>query len=203
MKLIVGLGNPGSKYRGTRHNIGFEIVDELARRRNLVFESSPAEAVMARERGPDARMMLVKPLTYMNLSGVAVGTLARYFRVGFEDVLVVTDDVNLTLGRVRARPSGSDGGHNGLRSVIELLGTDQEVADVEWTFPLEFAEVVWGDGETTDRQIVPATDLPPFGRHRFEIPFDATGKKWVRFAVWDSAGNGALVQPIKLVDRTN
>ncbi len=125
MKLIVGLGNPGSKYRGTRHNIGFEIVDELARRRNLVFESSPAEAVMARERGPDARMMLVKPLTYMNLSGVAVGTLARYFRVGFEDVLVVTDDVNLTLGRVRARPSGSDGGHNGLRSVIELLGTDQ------------------------------------------------------------------------------
>ncbi len=71
-------------------------------------------------------------------------------------------------------------------------------AEVEWTFPLEFVEVVWGDGQKTDRQIISATDLPPFGRHRFQIPFDAAGKKWVRFAVWDSVGNGALVQPIKL-----
>ena len=87
---------------------------------------------------------------------------------------------------------------------VEGTGTDRTiVADVEWTFPLEFVEVVWGDGETTDRQIIPATDLPPFGRHRFEIPFDTTGKKWVRFAVWDSAGNGALVQPVKLVGLTN
>lgn len=72
------------------------------------------------------------------------------------------------------------------------------VADVEWTFPLEFVEVVWGDGERTDRQIISATALPPFGRHRFEIPFNATGRKWVRFAVWDSAGDGALVEPVKL-----
>jgi hypothetical protein len=72
------------------------------------------------------------------------------------------------------------------------------VADVEWTFPLEFAEVVWGDGQKTDRQIVSLTDLPAFGKKHFSIPFDATGKKWVRFAVWDSAGNGAFVQPIKL-----
>ena len=71
-------------------------------------------------------------------------------------------------------------------------------ADVEWTFPLEFVEVVWGDGQKTDRQIIPATDLPAFGKHTFTIPFDATGKKWVRFAAWDSAGNGAFVQPIKL-----
>ncbi len=71
------------------------------------------------------------------------------------------------------------------------------IADVEWTFPLEFVEVVWGDGQKTGRQVIPATDLPPFGRHHFEIPFDATGKKWVRFAAWDSAGNGAFVMPIK------
>ncbi len=71
-------------------------------------------------------------------------------------------------------------------------------ADVEWTFPLEFVEVVWGDGQKTDRQVIPATDLPPFGKKRFSIPFDTTGKKWVRFAVWDTAGNGAMVQPIKL-----
>jgi hypothetical protein len=73
-------------------------------------------------------------------------------------------------------------------------------ADVQWTFPLEFVEVVWGDGKTTGRRMVSATDLPPFGSKRFEIPFDPTGKKWVRFAVWDSAGNGAMVQPVKLPD---
>jgi hypothetical protein len=72
------------------------------------------------------------------------------------------------------------------------------VAEVEWTFPLEFAEVVWGDGRETGRRIVPATDLPAFGKHKFQIPFDADGKKWVRFAVWDSAGEGAFVQPVKL-----
>ena len=73
------------------------------------------------------------------------------------------------------------------------------VAEVEWTFPLEFAEVVWGDGQHTERQIISATDLPPFGKHKFQIPFNADGKKWVRFAVWDSAGEGAFVQPVKLV----
>jgi hypothetical protein len=72
------------------------------------------------------------------------------------------------------------------------------VADLEWTFPLEFVEVVWGDGQKTDRKIIPATDQPPFGNHRFRIPFDAAGKKWVRFAAWDSAGNGAFWQPVHL-----
>ena len=72
------------------------------------------------------------------------------------------------------------------------------VADVEWTFPLEFVEVISGDGTKTDRQVIPATELPAFGKHRFQIPFDATGKKWVRIAAWDSAGNGAMVQPVKL-----
>ncbi len=71
-------------------------------------------------------------------------------------------------------------------------------ADVEWTFPLNFVEVVWGNGSTTDRQIIPATNLAATGSHHFSIPFDATGKKWVRFAAWDVAGNGAMVQPMKL-----
>jgi hypothetical protein len=72
------------------------------------------------------------------------------------------------------------------------------VADVEWTFPLNFVEVIWGDGATADRRVIATTDLPPMGAHHFEIPFAATGKKWIRFAAWDSAGNGAMVQPIKL-----
>lgn len=82
---------------------------------------------------------------------------------------------------------------------VEGTGAQRTItADVEWTFPLEFAEVVWGDGQTVDRQIIPLTHLPAFGTHSFKIPFDPTGKKWVRFALWDTAGNGALVQPTKL-----
>jgi hypothetical protein len=86
---------------------------------------------------------------------------------------------------------------------VEGSGTKRKlVAEIEWTFPLEFVEMVWGDGRKTDRQIVPAIDLPPFGSHRFSIPFDATGKKWVRFAAWDSAGNGALANPVRLNAQT-
>lgn len=82
---------------------------------------------------------------------------------------------------------------------MEAFGGQEIVsADVEWTFPLEFVEVVWGDGVHTGRQVISATDLPPFGRHHFRIPFDPAGKKWVRFAAWDSAGEGAMEQPIKL-----
>ncbi len=85
-------------------------------------------------------------------------------------------------------------------------GTDSHrtiVADVQWTFPLEFVEVVWGDGRHTGRQVISATGLPAFGSHRFQIPFSADGKKWVRFAAWDSAGNGAMVQPVKLTNAAN
>jgi hypothetical protein len=86
---------------------------------------------------------------------------------------------------------------------VEGTGNRRTItADVEWTFPLEFVEVVWGDGQKTDRQIISATDLPPMGRHKFSIPFDATGKKWVRFAAWDTAGNGALAQVVKLTTAT-
>ena len=125
MKFIVGLGNPGSPYQGTRHNVGVEVIDHLAERFRLTFESCPAEAVVARARYSGTRLMLVKPLTFMNLSGHAVSSLVRYFRVDLDDVLIVSDDVNLPLGRLRVRAGGSAGGHNGLRSVIDELGTDQ------------------------------------------------------------------------------
>ena len=124
MKLIVGLGNPGRRYAGTRHNVGVAVADELARRGAVEFASAPADALMARVRtlGPDGTLVL-KPLTMMNLSGHAVAEVARYFRIELGDILVVADDVNLVLGRLRARPSGSAGGHNGFRSIIEQLGT--------------------------------------------------------------------------------
>ena len=123
MKLIAGLGNPGPRYKGTRHNVGFAIVDEISRRHGLTFESSPSEAVVAKWR--DRSALLVKPLTFMNLSGQAVGELARYFRVDADAVLVLVDDVHLPLGRMRARARGSPGGHNGLKSIEAHLGTNE------------------------------------------------------------------------------
>ena len=123
MKAIFGLGNPGPRYQGTRHNVGFEVLDELARRAKVDFESAPADALVARIR-TDEPVLLAKPLTYMNLSGQAVGELVRYFRIGLADVLVIVDEAQLPLGRLRARASGSAGGHNGLKSVIEHIGND-------------------------------------------------------------------------------
>ena len=123
MKLIAGLGNPGAKYRGTRHNVGFEVLDLLARRHGLTFEAAPADAVQARWRVPEDVVLLVKPLTFMNVSGEAVDALARYYKVALSDLLIVCDDVNLPLGRLRARGTGTEGGHNGLRSVAAQLGT--------------------------------------------------------------------------------
>ena len=125
MKAIVGLGNPGAKYRGTRHNVGFAVADELARRVGVAFESAPFEALIAKWRpvGADP-VLLAKPLTFMNLSGEAAGALSRYYRIDAGDLLIVVDEVQLPLGRLRARARGSAGGHNGLKSIIAHLGED-------------------------------------------------------------------------------
>ena len=120
----MGLGNPGSQYKGTRHNVGFDVVDLLARRGSIGFESAPAEALIAKWRRPEEAVLLVKPLTFMNLSGQAVGELARYFKIEVGDLLVIVDEVHLPLGKLRARQRGSAGGHNGLKSVIAHLGDE-------------------------------------------------------------------------------
>jgi peptidyl-tRNA hydrolase, PTH1 family len=122
MKAIVGLGNPGGKYAGTRHNVGFAVVDEIARRAGVGFESAPADALIARWRRPDESVLLVKPLTFMNNSGQAIGELTRYFKIDVGGLLVIVDEVQLPLGRIRARARGSAGGHNGLKSAIAHLG---------------------------------------------------------------------------------
>jgi PTH1 family peptidyl-tRNA hydrolase len=124
VKLVAGLGNPGREYRGTRHNVGFDVVDLVAKRHGLEFEAAPADAVQAKWRTGDEVVLLVKPLSFMNLSGPPIAELARYYRVSLADLLIVSDDVNLPLGRLRMRANGSEGGHNGLRSVAEALGTD-------------------------------------------------------------------------------
>ncbi|MEO7273586.1 MAG: aminoacyl-tRNA hydrolase [Vicinamibacterales bacterium] len=122
MKLIVGLGNPGRKYAGTRHNVGFDALDVLADRHRLEWASGPTDALVAKWRASGA--LLAKPLTFMNLSGHPIGELLRFFKIDPVDLLVIVDDVALDLGRLRARPSGSAGGHNGLKSLIGQLGSD-------------------------------------------------------------------------------
>lgn len=122
MKLIVGLGNPGAKYRGTRHNVGFAVVDELARRGAVDFESAPTDALIAKWRPRDT--LIAKPMTFMNHSGQAVGELLRYFKIDVADLLIVVDEVQLPLGKLRARARGSAGGHNGLKSIVGHLGEE-------------------------------------------------------------------------------
>jgi len=124
MHLIVGLGNPGRNYAATRHNVGFEVVDVLAGRWKADWESAPRGigALVARARAADT--LLAKPLTFMNLSGPAVVGLLQFYKIELPDLFVIVDDVNLELGRLRARAAGSAGGHNGLKSIIGALGSD-------------------------------------------------------------------------------
>ena len=125
MRLIVGLGNPGKEYRETRHNVGFMVADELARRHQLTWAMAPGqvpETFVAKRFGEPA-WMLAKPLTYMNRSGEAVAALTRYYDVPPVDVLIVVDEAALPFTKLRARARGTAGGHNGLKSVIAGLGS--------------------------------------------------------------------------------
>ena len=127
MTLIVGLGNPGREYRDTRHNVGFMVADELARRHGLEFGTAPSQVpdtLLVKVFGA-APFLLAKPLTYMNRSGDAVAALSQYYGVDPAGVLVVVDEVALPFGRLRARPRGSAGGHNGLKSIADRLGTTE------------------------------------------------------------------------------
>jgi PTH1 family peptidyl-tRNA hydrolase len=127
VKLIVGLGNPGREYRDTRHNVGFLVADEMARRFQLTWAMAPSQvpdAFVAKRFGGEP-VMLAKPLTFMNRSGDAVAALARYYDVAPADLLIVVDDVDLPFGRLRARGRGSAGTHNGLRSIVDRLGTTE------------------------------------------------------------------------------
>ncbi len=123
MKLIVGLGNIGKEYENTRHNIGFMVVEELAKRWNCPAWKSDRNALCTEYRAPE-KVFLVKPTTYMNLSGNAVGSFANFYDIEPEDIAVIQDDMDLPLGQLRIRRKGSAGGHNGIKSIQDHLGTD-------------------------------------------------------------------------------
>ena len=125
MIMVAGLGNPGAKYEGTRHNMGFEVVDILAEKFGISVRTLRCHALIGQGIIEGEKVLLVKPQTFMNLSGEAIGELVRYFNLETEtELIVISDDIDLDVGRLRIRRSGSAGGHNGLKNIISHLGTE-------------------------------------------------------------------------------
>ncbi|GAG67568.1 unnamed protein product [marine sediment metagenome] len=126
MKIVVGLGNPGLKYEFTRHNIGFRIVDSLARNIEIEFKKAKSYySLISRGMISNHKVILIKPQTFMNLSGRAVSKVVSYYKIPLQDLLIVYDDLNLELGQVRIRKKGSAGGHKGIESIMQYLGSEE------------------------------------------------------------------------------
>ncbi|RAT03712.1 aminoacyl-tRNA hydrolase [Bacillus cereus] len=125
MKLIVGLGNPGREYELTRHNIGFMAIDELAKRWNISLNEQKFKGVFGAGFVNGEKVILLKPLTYMNLSGESIRPLMDYYKIDVEDFVVLYDDLDIPVGKLRLRMKGSAGGHNGVKSIISHLGTQE------------------------------------------------------------------------------
>ena len=123
--LIVGLGNPGARYESTRHNMGFLALDRLAEREKLRFNKLRFKAWTAEWKPGEDKVLVMKPQTYMNLSGESVGAAARFYKIPADHILVVSDDIALPVGKLRLRAAGSAGGHNGLKNIIRHLGSDR------------------------------------------------------------------------------
>lgn len=125
MKLIVGLGNPGKQYEKTRHNIGFEVIDYLSEQLHIPLDQAKHKGVYGFGNVRGEKVFLLKPLTYMNLSGESVRPLMDYYNIELEDLIVIYDDLDLPVGRIRLRQKGSAGGHNGMKSIIAHVGSQE------------------------------------------------------------------------------
>ncbi|ASV67711.1 aminoacyl-tRNA hydrolase [Cytobacillus sp. FSL W7-1323] len=125
MKLFVGLGNPGKPYDRTRHNIGFDVIDELSKKWDIPLDQSKFKGLYGAGFVKGEKVFLLKPLTYMNLSGESIRPLMDYFQIEIEDIVVIYDDLDLPVGKIRLRQKGSAGGHNGIKSTIAHIGTQE------------------------------------------------------------------------------
>ncbi|WP_217588351.1 aminoacyl-tRNA hydrolase [Lentibacillus saliphilus] len=164
MKCIVGLGNPGRKYKNTRHNIGFMVIDELLKRQNWKLNQDKFEGKYTVEHVSGDKIILLQPQTFMNLSGQSVRPLADYYKIAPEDILVIYDDLDLPTGKVRLRQQGGHGGHNGIRSLIDHLGTKA------------FNRVRIGIGRPEGRTPVVDHVLNPFAKHEKEAVAESIHK---------------------------
>lgn len=161
MKILVGLGNPSSKYEGTRHNVGFVVIDELAERWGIRVNTLRHRALCGSGFVGTEKVVLAKPVTYMNLSGEAVRPLTEYYKISPEDLLIICDDINLELGNLRVRARGSAGGHNGLKDIIAKLGTQDfprlRVGVGGKPEQMELADYVLGHFTAEERKVVRET----------------------------------------------
>jgi PTH1 family peptidyl-tRNA hydrolase len=158
--LIVGLGNPGNEYRDSRHNAGFMVLDQVAKDLEVKFGKVQNEALVAQAGSGEQRIVLAKPRTFMNRSGIAVAPLVRFYKVPLEKLLIVFDDVDLPFETLRLRSSGSSGGQNGMKSIIEKLGTQ------------EFARLRVGVNRPKGRMRTPDHVLQDFSRAEQDaLPF--------------------------------
>lgn len=156
MKCIVGLGNPGWKYRKTRHNIGFMAIDELAKRFQTKLSEEKFNGKYSIVRQKEERLLLLKPKTFMNLSGECIRPILDYYRIDFDQLLVIYDDLDLPTGKIRLRKQGGHGGHNGVRSTIDHLGTK------------EFKRLRIGIGRPTTAQPIVDYVLKKFSKSEWE-----------------------------------
>ncbi|MBW1677669.1 MAG: aminoacyl-tRNA hydrolase [Deltaproteobacteria bacterium] len=156
-RLIVGLGNSGEAYRLTRHNIGFMVVDRLARRHSVLVGKRRFEAVFGLGRVDERSVILAKPMTFMNLCGPAVRNLAHFFNLDTKDLLVIHDDIDLVFGKIKIKQKGGNGGHNGLKSLIEAFGSGA------------FARVRIGIGRPDTKQEVKGYVLNRFDAQQEEV----------------------------------
>jgi len=126
MKLIVGLGNPGNEYKKTRHNVGFMFIETLEKSLNLTFSlNKQFKCLLSEKIISGEKVIFCKPVTYMNLSGEAVSKVCKYYKIEIDDILVIHDDLDLPVGKVRIRKSGSSGGQKGMKNIIDLLGSSE------------------------------------------------------------------------------
>lgn len=160
-RLVVGLGNPGPRYAHTRHNAGFMVVDAFAARHGVSVDRFGWQALYAELRVGGDRVVLLKPQTYMNLSGESVAPALRWYKCTLQDLIVIYDDMDLPLGRLRLRLAGSSGGHNGMKSLIEHLGSDQ------------FPRIRVGIGRPPAGWAVPDWVLSPFAPEEEPVIRDA------------------------------
>ena len=161
MYIIVGLGNPGKQYEHTRHNVGFEVIDRLAEKHDILMTDRKHRAFCGKGLIGGQKVMLVKPQTFMNLSGESVKSAVDFYQIGTDELIVVYDDVSLSPGQLRIRRSGSAGGHNGIKNIIAQLGTQ------------EFPRVKVGVGEKPDRMDLADYVLSHFSKGEWEMMEEA------------------------------
>ena len=178
MKIVVGLGNPGKEYEKTRHNLGFMAIDKLSQKLNIEINKKKFNGLVGEGMYKSEKILLVKPQTFMNLSGNCVGEIVNFYKLSAEELIVIYDDIDIEFGKIRIRPEGRPGTHNGMRNITEVLQTSK------------FVRIRVGAGKPREHQELYNFVLSEFGKDEMEIVDKTTNV--VTDAVMEIIDNGTL-----------